>query len=222
MTVGEQKFTCKVELSKTQGIAIIIRDLSDPQNFKQVLLEGASLIVKTNKGTSSATITQTEDSVITEVKTADGTTTITQGPEEVKVKCKLFTVEAETVSVTSDKDTSFTVAGAYTMKSTKDCTVETQADCLVKSTGKTTLDATDKTAISSKLELQASAPKVGINADSSLDVKSKAALNLTGAVSTMKGDMRAVVDAPNTTLGGSMTTLQGQMVTVSGSLIKLG
>ena len=143
MTLGETKFGCKIELSKTGGITISIRDLSQPEQvYKLVQMTNDSLVIKTNKLTSSATITQTESSVVTEVKDNQGSTKIEQGPEEVKVTCKKWTVDAETITMTSSQDTSLTASGACTITSTKDLKAETQAACTLKSTGAMTLDAT--------------------------------------------------------------------------------
>jgi hypothetical protein len=222
MTIGATKYGCKIELSKTDGITISIRDLSQPdQVYKQVLLQGDSLVIKTNKLTSSATITQTESSVVTEVKDATGSTKIEQGPEEVKVTCKKWTLDAETITVTSSQDTSYTATGAYSVTSTKDFKVDTKAACSLKSLGAMTLDATAAATYKSAAQL-VQAPKIGLTADASLDASSSGALNLKGAAVSIKGDMRAELDSPSTTVGSAMTTVSGQIVSISGSLIKLG
>jgi hypothetical protein len=223
MTIGATKYGCKIELSKTDGITISIRDLSQPdQVYKQVLLQGDSLVIKTNKLTSSATITQTESSVVTEVKDATGSTKIEQGPEEVKVTCKKWTLDAETITVTSSQDTSYTATGAYSVTSTKDFKVDTQATCTLKSLGAMTLDATAAATYKSAAQLDVQAPKIGLTADASLEATSSGALNLKGGAVSVKGDMRAELDSPSTTVGSAMTTVSGQIVSISGSLIKLG
>lgn len=223
MTIGQQKFNCKIELSKTDGIAISIRDLSQPdQIYKQVILQGDSLIIKTNKAQESATITQTETSLTTEVKNAQGSTKIEQGPEAVTVTCKTFTVDAESITLKSKQDTTCSAKGAWSISSTKDFSVETQAACKLTSSAAMTLDATSNTTIKSAAGLKLQAPSIGGSADSSLDMQSSGALNLKGGAVSVKGDMRASLDSPSTTVGSSMTTIQGQIVSISGSLVKLG
>jgi hypothetical protein len=223
MTLGQQKFNCKIELSKTNGIAISIRDLSQPEQvYKQVLLEGDSLIIKTNKIDSSATITQTETSLTTEVKNAQGSTKIEQGPEEVKITCKTFTVDAESISLKSKADTSCSATGAWSVTSTKDFKVETQANCTLESQLAMTLSAATKATLKGTSELQLQALKMAVKADASLDVQSGGPLDLKGAAVSVKGDMRASLDSPSTTVGSTMTTIQGQIVSISGSLVKLG
>lgn len=223
MTLGETKFGCKIELSKTGGITISIRDLSQPdQVYKLVKMTGESLVIQTNKLTSSATITQTESSVITEVKDAQGSTKIEQGPEEVKVTCKKWTVDAETITMTSSQDTSLTASGAYSITSTKDFKAETQAGCTLKSTGAMTLDATGASTVKSAAKLDVQAPNIGLTADASLKATSSGALNLEGGAVSIKGSMRAELDSPSTTVGSAMTTVSGQIVSISGSLVKLG
>jgi hypothetical protein len=223
VTIGETKFGCKIELSKTDGITISIRDLSQPdQVYKLVQLTGDSLVIKTNKLTSSATITQTESSVVTEVKDATGSTKIEQGPEEVKVTCKKWTVDAETITMTSSQDTTLKATGAYSITSTKDFKAETSAGCTVKSTGTMTLDATAASTFKSAAQLDVQAPNIGLTADASLNGKSSGALNLEGGAVSVKGSMRAELDSPSTTVGSAMTTVSGQIVSISGSLVKLG
>jgi hypothetical protein len=223
MTIGQQKFNCKIELSKTDGIAISIRDLSQPdQIYKQVLLQGDSLIIKTNKAQTSAVITQTETSLTTEVTNAQGSTKIEQGPEAVTVTCKTFTVDAESITLKSKQDTTCSATGAWSVTSTKNFSVETQADCQLKSTASMTLDATATATIKSAAALKLQAPSIGGTADTSLDLQSSGALNLKAGAVSVKGDMRASLDSPSTTVGSTMTTIQGQIVSISGSLVKLG
>jgi hypothetical protein len=221
--VGTTKYNCKIELSKTNGILISICDLSQPtQVYKKVLLEGDSLVIETKKTDCCATITQTEKSLTTEVKDSKGSTKIEQGPEEVKITCKTFTLDAETVTVTSKQDTKLTASGAFSVTSTKDTTITSQAKCDLKSTAAMTLDATGTCTVKSAAELAAQAPKIGVSADASIDVKSSGALNLKGGAVSVKGDMRAELDSPSTTVGSTMTTVSGQIVSISGSLVKLG
>jgi len=223
MTMGQQKFTCKIELSKTDGIAISIRDLSQPdQVYKQVLLQGDSLIIKTNKAATSATITQTETSLTTEVKNAQGSTKIEQGAEAVTVTCKTFTVDAESITLKSKQDTTCSATGAWSVTSTKDFKVETQANCQLKSAAAMTLDATSNATIKSAAALKLQGLTIGGTADSSLDMNSSGALNIKAGAVSVKGDMRASLDSPSTTVGSTMTTIQGQIVSISGSLVKLG
>lgn len=223
MSLVETKFGCKIELSKTDGITIKIRDLSQPEQvYKLVTLTGDSLIIQTNKLGSSATITQTESSVITEVKDAQGSTKIEQGPEEVKVTCKKWTVDAETITMTSKQDSSLTASGACSLTSTKDFKVTTQAACNVTSTGAMTLDATGASTFKSAAQLDVKAPNIGLTADASLKAQSSGALNIEGGAVSVKGSMRAELDSPSTTVGSAMTTVSGQIVSISGSLIKLG
>ncbi len=223
MTLGATKFGCKIELSKTDGISISIGDLSQPgQVYKQVFLHADSLIIKTYKAGSSATITQTENSLITEVTNAQASTKIEQGPEEIKVTCKRWIVDAETITMTSKQDTTLTASGAYTVTSTKDYKVDTQASCNLQSAAAMTLNATGTCTVKSAAELKAQAPKIGMVADASFEAQSSGALNLKGAAVSVKGDMRAELDSPSTTVGSAMTTVSGQIVSISGSMIKLG
>lgn len=220
---GEQRFTCKIELSKPNGIAISIRDLTQPEQvYKQVLLEGESLTIKTNKLNSSATITQTELSLTTEVKDDKGSTKIEQGPEAITVTCKSFTVNAETIALNSSKDTTCKATGKFTIESTSDFTLDSKANAKMSSKLATNVEAQTDLNLKATANMKAKAPKIELAADASLDAKSSGALNVKGAAVSVKGDMRAELDSPSTTVGSAMTTIQGQVVSVSGSLVKLG
>jgi hypothetical protein len=215
MTVGQQKFNCKIELSKTNGITISIRDLSQPEQvYKQVKLEGDSLIIKTNKVDSSCTITQTEN--------AQGSTKIEQGPEEVKVTCKVFTVDATTINLTSKEDTTCKSTGAWSLTSTKDLKLESQAKCDVKSAQAMTLKAVGAATLESDAKLQLKGSMLEAISSASMKLDSQASLEVKGTAVSVKGSMRAELDSPSTTVGSTMTTVQGQIVSISGSMIKLG
>jgi hypothetical protein len=223
MTPGQQKFNCKIELSKTNGITISIRDLSQPEQvYKQVKLEGDSLIIKTNKVDSSCTITQTEISLTTEVKNAQGSTKIEQGPEEVKVTCKVFTVDATTINLTSKEDTTCKSTGAWSLTSTKDLKLESKAKCDVKSDQAMTLKAVGAATLESDAKLQLKGATLEATSSAAMKLDSQAALELKGTAVSVKGSMRAELDSPSTTVGSTMTTVQGQIVSISGSMIKLG
>lgn len=222
MSMGTQKFNCKIVMSKEKGISIRIQDLAQAQDYKEIVLTADSLTVKTNKLQESATFTQTENSVTTEVKNAQGSTKIEQGPEDITITCKKFTLNAENIVLESSQDTTSTATGKYSVTSTGDYSVEAKANCQVKSTASMTLDATGAAKFQSKASLQVGAPKVAITGEASLDAKASGAVNVQGGAVSVKGDMRAELDSPSTTVGSGMTTVNGQIVSVAGSMIKLG
>lgn len=217
-----QTFNCKIVMSKKNGISIRIEDLAQSQDYKEVVLTADSLVVKTNKLQESATFTQTPTGITTEVKNAQGSTKIEQGPEDITILCKKFTLNAENIVLESSQDTKSTASGKYSVTSTSDFTVESKAQCQLKSTGNMTLDATGAAKWQSKASLQVGAPKVEIAGEASLDAKASGAVNVKGGAVSVKGDMRAELDSPSTTVGSGMTTVNGQIVSVAGSLVKLG
>lgn len=223
MSLGQQKFTCRIELSKTEGITISILDLSQPTEvYRQVIFEGESLTLKTKDEQSSTTVTHTKQKITTEVRGAQGSTKIEQDPENVTVTCKSFRVNAENIALASSKDTKAIAKGSMALQSTGDFSAETKANCELTSKARMTIDATSQCAVRSKTQLSLEAPKVDISADASLEAKASGALNLRGGAVSVKGDMRAELDSPNTTVGSTMTTVKGQIVSVTGSLVKLG
>ena len=222
MTPGAQTFNCKIVFSKERGITIRIQDLAQAEDYKEVSLTADTLTVKTNKLKDSATITQTPESIVTVVENAEGSTKIEQGPEDITITCKKFTLDAENIELKSSKDTTCAAEGKYTVTSTGDYGVETQAACGIKSTGGMTLEATGALGLKSSASLKAEAPKVEVVADASLDATAEGAVNIKAGAVSIKGDMRAELDSPSTTVGSAMTTIKGETVSVTGSLVKLG
>ncbi len=224
MTIGETLFNCKIQLSKKGGISISINDLSQPdQVYKQIILDSDSLVIKTNKQASSSTITQIEDKLTTQVTTEAGTTTIEQGPEEVKVTCKRFVVDAESITMTSKEDTTHTATGKYSVTSTKDYAVASSAKCSLSSDSDMALSTQGKASMSAPTaQVSVSSPKIELQAQTSLTGESGGALSLKGGAVSIKGDMRAELSSPQTTVGNAMTTVEGNIVSITGSLVKIG
>lgn len=222
MSVGTQKFNCKIVMSKGQGISIRIQDLAQAQDYKEVVLTADTLTVRTNRLQESATFTQTPTSVTTEVKNAQGSTKIEQDAADITITCKRFTVHAENIVLESSQDTSSRATGKYSISSTGDYSVETKANCQLKSTSNMMLEATGAAKLESKSSLKAGAPKVEIAGEASLDAKASGAVNVKGGAVSVKGEMRAELDSPSTTVGSGMTTVNGQIVSVAGSMVKLG
>lgn len=224
MAIGETLYNCKIELSKTGGISISIKDLSQPEQvYKQIILDDDSLVIKTNKLTSSSTITQVQDKLTTKVTTDAGTTTVEQGPEEVKFTCKRFVVDAESVEMKSKEDTTHTATGKYTVNSTKDYTVASNAKCALSSDSDLSLSTQAKASVSAPTaQVTVSSPKIELQAQTSLTGESGGALSMKGGAVSIKGDMRAELSSPQTTVGNAMTTVEGNIVSVTGSLVKIG
>ncbi|HLV67309.1 MAG TPA: hypothetical protein VKY73_15915, partial [Polyangiaceae bacterium] len=160
--------------------------------------------------------------IVSKVAGENDTSTITQKADLVEVKCKTFTVDAEAVTVKSSKASSYEATETLSLKSTKDMTVSSSAKLTISSTSdlsidssaklqqsatgdatlkgnNTTVEATMKLSAKGGSEAALAAPKVGLSADSKLDMTS-----------------------PMTTVGDTMTTVKGQLVKVEGSLVKLG
>lgn len=224
MAIGETLFNCKIQLSKTGGISISIKDLSQPtQVYKQIVMDNDSLIIKTNKQTSSSTITQIADKVTTQVTTDAGTTTIEQGPEEIKVTCKRFIVDAESIEMKSKEDTTHTATGKYTINSTKDYTLSSSAKCSLSSDSDMSLTTQAKGSWSAPTaQVSVSSPKVELTAQTSLTAESGGALSVKGGAVSIKGDTRAELSSPQTKVGNAMTTVEGSIVSIAGSLVKIG
>ena len=104
---------CRVELNKIGGITITV-DNKD--------------------GKITHTIVLSSDSVTTTSKGESETSSITQTPEKIAMKCKTFELSAETISCSSSDSTSLTSGSNFSIKSDSNFNAEaaTVADVKAK------------------------------------------------------------------------------------------
>ena len=103
---------CKIQLDKKKGIILTVIG-EDANNTQVVTLDG-----------SKVTIT---------VKDSKNTSTIVQMPESIAVKCKTFTIDAESIQTTSTKKTTVVSDGTLDMKIKDRCSVDGSAGIDIQS-----------------------------------------------------------------------------------------
>src|SRR5581483_6512448 len=101
------KLICTVELDKTAGVTVTVENKDDgiTQTFHC-------------DGTQIQTI----------VKGNDATSTITQKQDSIKIECKAFEVDAETITCKSTKATSHHSDDTFDISSAKDLTQKSDAN----------------------------------------------------------------------------------------------
>lgn len=218
-----KQFSCKVELSKTGGITIVIKDRQKKDQYLRSIVLGPTAITLTCKdGAVTSVVTQKDGSIHTKVTTDKGTTTIDQDGETIAVKCKTFQVEAETLTLKATKDGSITTDGKCTIKSTGDALVDSAAKLTLQSVQKLAATGQDSVAIAATTKLALSGAQAELAASSTLSVKSDGTAELSGMTVALKGQTQLSAEAPITSIGKDMTSVKGQIVEVSGALVKLG
>jgi hypothetical protein len=218
-----QQFSCRVELSKTDGITIVIKDRTKKdQNLRRIVLGPASITLTCKDGAVTSVVTQKDGSINTSVTTDKGTTTIDQDGETIAFKCKTFQVESETLTLKATKDGTITTDGKCTIKTTGDALVDSAAKLTLQSVQKLAATAQDSVAIAATTKLAMSGAQVELAATSTLAIKSDGTAELSGMTVALKGQTQLSAEAPIASFGKDMTSVKGQIVEVSGALVKLG
>ena len=193
---------CRIELDKNQGIILTVEN-EEGQITQTAVMNGES-ITFTSEG-------------------ANDKSTITQKPDSVVIKCKDFTLESDTITCKSTKDTLHSSEGKFDIKSTKDMTLT--------STAKLTEDATSDISIKGM--------KVSVSADdkaeiSGLDtaVNAKLKMEMGGTTLAIKGEAQAEMEGGASVKVSSkgmlnlestgITTLKGSMTNIQGTMVKVG
>jgi hypothetical protein len=195
---------CKVELDKVKGITVTV-DNEDGKITQTVTMDGTTLEIK--------------------VKGESDTSTWTQKADSIAIKCKTFTLDAETITCTSEKATKHESKDIFSVKSAKDMTLTTDAKFAAKSTD----DMSHKgknVSVEAQMKVTVKGPTgVALSAsggEAKMEGLTLALKGTTGAkMEGLKVDVKA--DTTLTAEGGAMATLKGGgMAKVEGSLVKLG
>jgi hypothetical protein len=218
-----QEFSCHIELSKTGGITIVIKDRQKKDQYVRSIALGPSSITLTCKNAAvTSVVTQSDGSIKTQVTTDKGTTTIDQDGETIAFKCKTFQVDAETVTIKATQDGSITTDGKCTIKSTGDALVDSAAKLTLTSVQKLAATGQADVAIAALTKLALSGAQAELTATSSLVASSDGTAELSGMTVMVKGQTQLTAEAPVTSVGKTMTSVRGQIVEISGALVKLG
>lgn len=194
-------FTCQIELNKTTGITVTVKK-ADGSVAQTIQIDGSQ--------------------IITTVKDSENTSKITQKPDSIAIECKTFSIDAETITCTSTKDTTHEAKEKLTIKSTKDMTISSAAKLTQSASDAMSLSAKEFKAVADKdAKLQGDTVTIKGSKDTKVEGK-PLALKSSGDAS-LKGSPVTVQSSAALTLKATATaTLQGSAVNVKGSSIKLG
>ncbi|NMO18632.1 hypothetical protein HPC49_12410 [Pyxidicoccus fallax] len=197
------KLICTIDLDKEKGLIVTVED-PEGKLTQTVTLDGKSLTL--------------------EVKSDSDTSTLIQKPDGISLTCKAFTVDADTITLQSRKESAWTSEKTLQLQSTEDLTLTSSA--------KLTQKATQDAVLSSGANLQVKATQQltlqGMEGQLSA---TGGALKLDGVTLAMKGQSQAELGAPLVKVAAQgqlglessgVAELKGSMTSVSGSLVKLG
>lgn len=167
---------CRVELDKKKGIILTVEN-GDDKITQTIVMDGTA--------------------ITTAVKGSEQTSTIIQKQDSIALKCKTFTLDAETITCTSEKETLHESGGNFAIKSKKNIGASATSKAEYKAAN-TTVESSAKTEVKgATLELSGTAnaemkaPIIKLNAQGSLDVVSGGAMNIKGSVVGIKGMLQA-------------------------------
>ena len=205
---------CKVELNKKTGVTITVTNADD--SITQTIVMDGKLITTTVKGSD-----------------ADNTSTITQAKDSIAIKCKAFSIEAETIKCHSKKETEHKSDDKVTIESTKAMALTSSDKLDAKATADASFEGANLkiTADTGKIEVTASAGDIKLT---SLNIKGAASVeaDLTAGPSSLKlgaasaelaGVQAKVSGTAKLDLESPMTALKGTGIgQISGGILQIG
>ncbi|MBL0732354.1 MAG: hypothetical protein JJW03_05835 [Desulfosarcina sp.] len=173
------KLVCRIELDKKDGLILTVEN-GDASITQTIVMDGTS-ITSTVKGKSE-------------------TSTITQKQDGIAVKCKTFTLDAETITCESEKKTLHKSGEDFDINSGKNLNISAASDAKYKAVN-TTMESTVETVAKGS---------------------QAATLKLSGSESVLEGisiklDSKGMLDL----LSNGIATLKGTIVKIK-DIVKLG
>lgn len=200
--------TITLVMDKTKGNGVLLTVQNDDDKITQTWLLDGTQIVTTVKGQQE-------------------TSTITQKQDSIAIKCKTYTVDAETITQKSTKASDYESQDTMTIKSTKAMTIESQ-DVLSSKAMKDFSITSD----TGDVAIKASASNVKVTATQNFEVAATMNAKLKGtagatlestAVTEIKGIEAKVTGNADINLNGPLSQVGGSgMTQVKGSMIMIG
>jgi len=191
---------CSIELNKQNGITITVTN-TDASITQTVVMNGTSIETTCQGQENTSKITQLQDSI-----------TIT---------CKDFSLQAETITCKSTKDTLHQSDQKVDIQSTQDMTLNSSANFTAQATSDAAVKGQNLTA-SATSEAKVSGMTLSLSATQKAEM-SGAQLSLSGSANAeMSGAMTKVSASGTMDVEGQLTTVKGSITNIQGSLISLG
>jgi hypothetical protein len=166
---------CRIELDKKKGVLLTVEN-GDDKITQTIVMDGTS--------------------ITTTVKGSEETSTITQKQDSIAMNCKTFTLDAETITCKSTKETLHESGQNFDIKSGKNIGVAADSAAEYKAMD-TTIESTSKTEInggtlvlsgSGSAELKGASIK--LDAKGLMDLATGGAATLKGSIVNIKGMLK--------------------------------
>ncbi|MEZ0227885.1 MAG: hypothetical protein ACAI25_04620 [Planctomycetota bacterium] len=191
------KLVCTVELDKTTGITVKVEN-ADADIIQIMHMDGTQILTTVQKGTA-----ETDKS------------SITQKFDSIAIKCKTYTVEAETITQKSTKATLHESADTFDIKATKDLTEHSDAKVVLNATGDVTVDGAN-VKIKGETDVTLNGLNVKGTATAAAELKGANTKLEGSAKCDVKGGMASVKGDSMLDLGASLTKISGVMSIAGG------
>jgi hypothetical protein len=195
------KLVCRIELNKESGITVKV--VNDAGKITQTMVLDGTAITTTCQGEQD-------------------TSTITQKSDSIAIKCKTFTLDAETITCKSSKDSLHESQQKFDIKSTQDTTVTSSAKITETATGdfamsgnNITASATQKAKISG-MNCEIAATQEAKMSGLQLKLAGTTQSELTGLTVKVEGTTSVKVASP------LAASLEGSITNVKGTMVKIG
>ncbi len=185
---------CRVELHKKNGIIVTVENNDD--NIIQTMVFDGKTITTTNAG-------------------ADETSTITQTPDSITIKCKDFLLDADTITCKSKGTSVHESKDTFKITSSKDMTFDSGANLKVNAKSDMKLSAQSIDASASPSDVKISGTNVKVTAKMNAGIDSKN-LDMNGSIGAKMNGGLVDVTGQKTNISGSALT------TIAGGIIKIG
>ena len=192
--------TCRIALDKKNGLTLTVED-PEAKTQQTVVLDGKTIVLT--------------------CKDQENTSTITQKSDGITVKCKAFAVDAETISLKSQKDTTVESQQKLTLKSQDDAALSSQAGVTIEAKQDLSLSGNN---VSGKGTQKASlaAMQVSVSGDQKVEVKGATVAVSADMKLDVKGTVAKIASDGVLEVSGQMLKLSGQLIDLQAPVIKLG
>lgn len=194
---------CTVTLDKNAGVTVEI-DNSSANITQKITMDGTQITLSVADNSNTSTIVQKADSIV--------------------ITCNDFTLDTQTITCKSKKASSWNSQDAFSVQSTKDLTLQSQAGIKLSATQDAQISGQNV-----KADAQQSFECSG--ATGAKMASSGGETNISGLTLKMAGQTQAELSSVETKISGSaqldcestgMSTFKGSMTQVAGQLIQVG
>ena len=192
---------CRIELNKKTGLTL-------------------SVVNESGKITQTAALDGT--TITLTCKGDEETSTIVQQPDSISLECKTFSLNAETITLKSSKQSRYQSEETIDIQSTKDMHLDSKAGLTGRAADDVNLKGRNVTvAADSKAAMSGASAEVKASGKAQL---SAAALSLSGSTKMEMEGLQVKISAKGMMdlEANGIATLKGQMANLKGTLVKIG